>query len=111
MAADADLAASATVYIGNFISGIEEAVNNAEHRGAAAGDVLALTSATDMAKSKDATAEEEGLAQAYASAAVVTTNGDTVTSCYIDAVQANVNFDAAGKIKMCIRDRLSAPLL
>lgn len=65
MAADADLAASATVYIGNFISGIEEAVNNAEHRGAAAGDVLALTSATDMAKSKDATAEEEGLAQAY----------------------------------------------
>ena len=98
MAADADLAASATVYIGNFISGIEEAVNNEEHRGAAAGDVLALTSATDMAKSKDATAEEEGLAQAYASAAVVTTNGDTVTSCYIDAVQANVNFDAAGKI-------------
>lgn len=50
MAADADLAASATVYIGNFISGIEEAVNNAEHRGAAAGDVLALTSATDIGK-------------------------------------------------------------
>ena len=25
-------------------------------------------------------------------------NGDTVTSCYIDAVQANVNFDAKGVI-------------
>lgn len=97
MAADADLAASATVYIGNFVSGIEEAVNNAEHRGAAAGDVLALTSETNMSKSKDA-AEEEGLAQAYASAAVVTANGDTVTSCYIDAVQADVKFDATGKI-------------
>ena len=57
-----------------------------------------LASETNMSKSKDASAEGDGLAQAYATFAAVTFNGDTVTSCYIDAVQANVNFDTAGKI-------------
>ena len=96
--ADADLASSVTLYSGNFVSGIEAAVNNATHLGAQAGDKLALTSVTTMAKSKDATADAEGQAQAYANVAVVTTNGDTVTSCYIDAVQATVKFDATGTI-------------
>ena len=96
--ADADLASSVTLYIGSFVSGIEAAVNNAAHLGAQAGDKLALTTSTTMAKSKDATAEANGLAQAYANVAAVTLNGDTVTSCCIDAVQANVNFDAKGAI-------------
>lgn len=95
---EADLASSVTLYIGNFVSGIEAAVNNATHLGAQAGDKLALTSVTTMAKSKDAAADAEGQAQAYATVAAVTTNGDTITSCYIDAVQANVNFNATGKI-------------
>lgn len=94
---DADLASSVTLYIGSFVSGIEAAVNNAQHLGAQAGDKLALTSVTTMAKSKDA-GEKDGQAQAYATVAAVTLNGDTVTSCYIDAVQANVNFDAKGVI-------------
>ena len=94
---DADLASSVTLYIGSFVSGIEAAVNNAAHLGAQAGDKLALTSVTTMAKSKDA-GEKDGQAQAYATVAAVTLNGDTVTSCYIDAVQANVNFDAKGAI-------------
>ena len=97
-ATDADLAASVTLSITDFIAGIERAVNNAEHLGARKGDKLALTSVTNMAKSKDASAEGDGLAQAYATVAAVTLNGDTVTSCFIDAVQANVKFDAAGKI-------------
>ncbi len=95
---DADLASSVTLYIGSFVSGIEAAVNNAAHLGAQAGDKLALTSVTTMAKSKDASADAEGQAQAYATVGVVTLNGDTITSCYIDAVQANVNFDAKGAI-------------
>jgi hypothetical protein len=95
---DADLASSVTLYIGSFVSGIEAAVNNATHLGAQAGDKLVLTTTTNMASSKDATADANGQAQAYATIGAITLNGDTVTSCYIDAVQANVNFDAAGKI-------------
>ncbi len=97
-ATDADLAASVTLSITGFVDGIESAVKNATHMGAQKGDKLALTSATNMSKSKDAAADADGLAQAYATVAAVTLNGDTVTSCYIDAVQANVNFDATGKI-------------
>ena len=97
-AGDVDLAASVTLYIGSFVDGIEAAVKNAAHMGASKGDKLGLSSETSMSKSKDASAEGEGLAQAYATIAAVTFHGDTVTSCYIDAVQANVNFDTAGHI-------------
>ena len=97
-AADADLAASVTLYIGGFVDGIEAAVNNATHLGATKGNKLALTSETNMSKSKDAADGRDGVAQAYATVAAVTFNGDVITSCSIDAVQSNVNFDAAGKI-------------
>ena len=97
-AADVDLAASITLYMGSFVDGIEAAVNNATHMGASKGDKLGLASETNMSKSKDASADKEGVAQAYATIAAVTFNGDTVTSCYIDAVQANVNFDTTGHI-------------
>lgn len=95
---DADLAASVTLYIGDFVAGIEAAVNHAEHRGGAAGDRLALTTSTHLTKSKNATAEAEGLAQTDATVAMVTMDGETVTSCYIDSVQAKVNFNAEGGI-------------
>lgn len=98
MAADADLASSATLYIGGFISGIEDAVNKATHLGAQAGDTLVLNSSTNISGSKDASEEETGLAQSYTTVAVSSMNNDIVSSCYIDAVQTNVNFDATGKI-------------
>ena len=97
-AGDADLAASVTLYIGAFVDGIMDAADNSQDLGASKGDKLGLASVTNMSKSKDASADGDGLAQAYSTFAAVTFNGDTVTSCYIDAVQANVNFDAAGKI-------------
>jgi hypothetical protein len=97
-ATDADLAASVTLAVGDFVGGIEAAVNNAASLGAQKGDKLGLSSTTNIAKSKNASADGEGLAQAYATIAAVTTKGDTITSCVIDAVQANVNFDAAGAI-------------
>jgi len=104
--ADADLASSVTLYIGSFVSGIEDAVNNAAHLGAKAGDKLSLTTVTTMSKSKDAAADADGQAQAYATLAAITTNGDVITSCYIDAVQANVNFSVSG----AITTDLSAPI-
>ena len=94
----ADLVASVTVSIGDFLAGIEDAVNKAEHRGAKKGDALKISSVTTMSKSKNASAEGDGLAQAYANVAVVTLKDNTVTSCYIDAVQANVNFNTKGEI-------------
>ncbi len=97
-AGDVDLVASVTLYIGSFVGGIEDAAANATHLGAAKGDRLGLASETSMSKSKDAADGKDGVAQAYATAAAVTFSGGTVTSCYIDAVQANVNFDASGKI-------------
>lgn len=96
--ADADLAASATVHINGFISGIEQAVNNAVDLGAVSGDELKLVTVTDTGKSKSATAEEDGLAQAYSYIGAITLNGDTITSCNIDAVQANISFNAEGAI-------------
>lgn len=95
---DADLSASVTLSISDFLAGIEDAVNNAVHLGAKSGDRLALASVTDLSGSKDASAEGAGLAQAYTTVAAVTFGGDVITSCHIDAVQANVNFDAAGAI-------------
>lgn len=103
---DADLISSVTISVGGYLSGIQEAVNSATHLGAQKGDKLALTSDANMSKSKDAAADKDGLAQAYTYFAAVTTSGETVTSCYIDSVQANVNFDAAGMIT----SDLSAPV-
>jgi len=97
-ATDADLAASVTMSIGDFLAGIEDAVNKAEHRGAKKGDTLKLSSITNMSKSKNASADGDGVAQAYATVAVVTLKDNTVSSCYIDAVQANVNFNTKGEI-------------
>lgn len=97
-AGDADLAASVTMSIGGYLEGIQQAVANAQYLGASKGDTLVLTSTTSLSDSKNATAEEDGLAQAYATVGAITMNGDTITSMVIDAVQASVNFDTAGQI-------------
>ena len=43
-------------------------------------------------------AEAEGLAQLYTTAAAVTSKDGVITSCAIDAVQADVKFDTTGTI-------------
>ena len=96
MIKDADLASSATLYAGGFISAIEEAVNNATNLGAESGDQLILTSITTSAASKAASAEESGCAQVDANVAIMTMNGDVITSCIIDSVQSKMEFDTAG---------------
>ena len=97
-AKDEDLASSATINLYGFINGIEEAVNNATDMGASVGDELKLVTVTNAKKSSSATAEEDGTAQAYTHVAAITMNGETITSCYIEAVQANITFNAKGEI-------------
>ena len=93
-----DLASSATIYLGGYVSAIGAAVANARHLGAQAGDQLKLACTTGLSSSAAATAEAAGNAQLDVDVAVVTMNGETITSCTIDSVQAKVAFDAAGAV-------------
>ncbi len=96
---DVDLVSSVTIKIDPYKEAIEKAVANAQSLGADASDKLGLGVVTTIAKSKDATADKEGLAQAYSTYTAATFDADgKVTSSIIDASQANVNFDAKGKI-------------
>ena len=96
--AGSDLATQATIYLGGYVSAIEKAVANAQHLGAQAGDTLKLVATNEINGSTAATAEAEGLAQLYTTAAALTMKGQTITSCYFDAVQAKVNFDTTGTV-------------
>ena len=96
--AGTDLATTATIYLGGYVSAIEAAVANAQNLGAQAGDELKLTVVSDISGSKSADAENAGLAQLYTSVAALTMNGDVITSCLLDAVQAKVEFDTTGTI-------------
>ena len=93
-----DLASSATIYLGNYVSAIEAAVNNAQHLGADAEDELRLVTMNKLSSSADATADAEGCVQLDADVAVVTSKDGVITSCIIDSVQAKVNFDTTGTI-------------
>lgn len=95
-AKDADLAAVATIYIGSYVDAIEKAVCNAQHLGAKEGDTLKLAVINAM---EAAPGEAEGgYAQLNLDATAITMNGDTITACYIDALQAKVTFDGTGAI-------------
>ena len=95
----ADLVSSVTVHINGYIEAIVKAVANAKDLGAKAGDTLGLGVTTNIANSKDATAEVEGKAQAYSHYAATTFSKDgKITSCYIDASQTSVGISAEGKI-------------
>ena len=93
-----DLSSSATIYLAGYVYAIEAAVNNAQHLGANAGDELVLTTMNGVDSSKSADAENKGLAQLDSTIAVLTRNNGVITSCYIDAVQAKIEFDATGVI-------------
>ena len=93
-----DLASSATIYLAGYVYAIEAAVNNAKALGAQAGDTLVLSTINSVKSSVNATADKNGTVQLDSDIVALTKRGDTVTSCYIDAVQAKVSFDATGKI-------------
>lgn len=93
-----DLASSATIYLGGYVSAIEAAAANAQHLGAQAGDVLKLAAVTAIDSSKDADTENAGNAQLDVTVTALTMAGETISSCIIDSVQAKVAFDATGSI-------------
>ena len=96
--AGSDLAATATIYLGGYVSAIEMAVNNAKHLGAKTGDTLKLTSINSVGSSVSATAEKAGTAQLDADVTALTVKDGVITSCVIDSVQAKVAFDKTGTI-------------
>lgn len=106
-AKDADLATTATIYLGGYVSAIEEAVKNATHLGAQRGDELRLASINALSSSADVGEEKPGLAQLDSNVTALTVRDGVITSCYIDALQAKVNFDAQG----AITSDLTAPIL
>ena len=93
-----DLASSATIYLGGYVAAIEEAVKNAVHLGAQAGDELHLTVKNSVGGSKSATAEKAGTAQLDSTVMALNVKDGVITACAIDSVQAKVSFDATGKI-------------
>lgn len=99
VATDADLLASVTIKLPGYIAAIEKAAANAQELGASAGDMIGIGILTTIDKSKDATAEAEGVAQAYSNYSIVTFDADgVITSCIIDGSQTNVKFDTMGVI-------------
>lgn len=95
---DADLASTATIYLGGYVAAIEQAVANARHLGAQAGDELKLAIINSAADSVSATAEKAGTAQLNCDVAVVTAKDGVITSCCIDSLQGKVSFGTDGKI-------------
>ena len=95
-AADADLATSASIYLGGYVAAIEKAVANAKVLGAEAGDELKLAVISSMTAS--AGEEAGGAAELTVDVAAVTMDGDMITSCTIDSLQAQVAFDGTGAI-------------
>ena len=93
-AADADLAASATIYIGTYVDAIIAACDNAVNLGAQAGDELVLTTINSLESSTT------GNIQLDVNAVALSRNGDVITSCYMDALQAKVAIAEDGTIEI-----------
>jgi len=96
--AGSDLASTATIYLGGYVNAIEQAVANAQHLGAQAGDTLKLACESSVSGSKSATADKAGTAQLDCTVTALTVKDGVITSCAIDSVQAKVSFDAKGAI-------------
>ena len=96
--AGSDLASSATIYLGGYVSPIEAAVSNAYHAGAQAGDTLKLAAIPSIKSSVSATSEKAGTAQLDCDVTALTEKNGKITSCVIDSVQAKVAFDTTGTI-------------
>ena len=93
-----DLASSATIYLGGYVAAIEKAAANARHLGAQAGDELRLACTIDNSDCADAIPGGPGIAQMNIDVTALTMKEGVITSCVIDAVQAQIGFDAEGLI-------------
>lgn len=82
----------------SVLAAIEKAAAQARHLGAQTGEKLHLALIANLDGSNSATDSEAGRARLACDVAAVTLQGDTITSCRIDSVQADVPFDAMGTI-------------
>ena len=96
--AGTDLASTATIYLGGYVSAIEKAANNAVALGGQGEDALKLAIHCGLDGSVSAASDKTGTAQLDVDVAVVTANGNTITGCYLDSLQAKVPFDTNGKL-------------
>ncbi len=96
--AGSDLASSATIYLGGYVSAIEKAVANATHLGAAGGDSLRMAATSAIDGSSAATADKAGTTQLEVTVTALTLREGVISSCALDSVQAKVSFDAAGAV-------------
>lgn len=97
-AADPELAAGATIKLDTLVRAVVQAAETAQYRGAQTGDLLYLSALSSLSDSSSAATDAPGTAQLNSDMAVLTRRGDTITSCYIDSLQAKVSFDATGAI-------------
>lgn len=97
-AADADLATTATIYIGGYIDAIVKAAETAKDLGAQSGEPVLLSIIPSLKKTTAPTAEKDGTAQLDCDVAAFTMKNGVITSCLIDAVQAKVTFNASGEV-------------
>lgn len=97
-ALDADLATTATIYLGGLVDAIEQAAVSARHCGARLGDALRLAVIADWSESTGADDEKEGRARLKCDIAALTLDALTITSCRIDSVQADVTFNDDGEL-------------
>ena len=97
---DADIAASCTMSVTDFIEAIAQATENAQVLGASAEDTLTLGLSTNMDSSKlPADNEGEGLVQTDTTYAAVTTDAEgKITSSIWDCTQAKFDVTEAGEV-------------
>ena len=105
--AGSELASSATIYLGGYVSAIEAAVNGAQHLGAQGGDELRLAVIPSAKSSVSATAEKAGTAQLDCDVTALTVKEGKITSCYIDSLQAKVTFGTDGVITSGVSDAVA----
>ena len=105
--AGSELASSATIYLGGYVSAIEAAVNGAQHLGAQGGDELRLAVIPSAKSSVSATAEKAGTAQLDCDVTALTVKDGVITSCYIDSLQAKVEFGTDGVITGGVSDAVA----
>ena len=87
-AQDADLATSATIYLGGYVAAIEKAVANAAHLGASAGDELKLASINKIGEDGGLTCDVVAL----------TLKDGVITSCALDSLQATLTVGEDGTV-------------
>ncbi|MCR5154360.1 MAG: hypothetical protein K6B75_05880, partial [Lachnospiraceae bacterium] len=104
-----DLKASVTIKVDELKEVVIRAIKNAAPvKGVTTDDTVSIGISTSISKSTNASAEADGLAQAYGTFAVtaVGTNG-SITGVVLDAYQSNVNFDTTGTIKTDLAEEVS----